>query len=204
VSELPPAAMVDVAFALQGRDLPRDHRLLLARALADALPWLDDEPQAAVHPVNVVHGLAETALLSQRTRLLLRVPRQRVQALQPLAGLTLQVGASELRLGAPQQRELLPHATLYAHFVDAGAEDEAGFLDTVAAALQTLDAACHSVCGRAHSVRGPEGPLRGFSLMLHGLRAAASQRIQEHGLGGHRLMGCGVFVPHKSAAAVGD
>jgi hypothetical protein len=40
--------------------------------------------------------------------------------------------------------------------------------------------------------------------MLHGLRARDSLRVLEQGLGEHRLMGCGVFVPHKSAAAVGD
>jgi len=28
--------------------------------------------------------------------------------------------------------------------------------------------------------------------------------VLEHGLGAHRRLGCGMFVPHKSAAAVGD
>jgi len=204
VSELPTAAMVDVALALHGRELPRDHRLLLARALADALPWLANEPLASVHPVKVVQGLGESALLPARARLLLRVPRERAEALDALAGRSLRVGSSTIEIGESQPRELLPHATLYAHFVDADDQDEAAFLTRVADELKTLDAACHSVCGRAQSVRGPAGLLHGFSLMLHGLRAAASMRILEQGLGGHRLMGCGVFVPHKSAAAVGD
>ncbi len=63
---------------------------------------------------------------------------------------------------------------------------------------------CPVVCGREQQLRGPQQALHGYSLMLHGLREASALRILERGLGAHRLMGCGVFVPHKSAAAVGE
>jgi len=43
-----------------------------------------------------------------------------------------------------------------------------------------------------------------FSLMLHALPEEQSLRLQRCGLGPHRLLGCGIFVPHKSAAAVGS
>jgi hypothetical protein len=39
--------------------------------------------------------------------------------------------------------------------------------------------------------------------MLHGLGAADSLAVQEAGLGAHRALGCGLFVPHKSVVAVG-
>lgn len=199
------ASIVDVAFALRGASLPRDHRLALSRALTDALPWLADEPLAAVHAVKLVHGGGEPALLSARSRLLVRVPRERADALAAaLAGRTVHVGDAVLELGAATRRELAPHSTLYAHFVDAGDADEAAFLDAVAEELHDLDVPCHRVCGREQQVRGPGAALRGYSLLLHGLGAAASLRVLEHGLGGHRLMGCGVFVPHKTAAAVGE
>lgn len=198
------SARVDVAFALQGHDLPRDHRLALAQAVAALLPWLADDPQAAVHPVKLVPGSGERSLLSGRARLVLRVARERVADLAVLAGRTLDVGGCTLHVGEPHCRELLPHTTLYAHFVEAGEVDEGAFLDTVSAELQRLEVSCHRVCGREQRLRGPQQPLHGFSLMLHGLRAQASLRVLEQGLGGHRLMGCGVFVPHKSAAAVGD
>lgn len=199
-----PPRRVDVAFPLQGRALPRDHRLALAQAMSQRLPWLADDPHAAVHPVKLVQGSGEPALLSARSRLVLRIARERAAELHGLAGSTLQVAGHEIVLGEPQLRELLPHTTLYAHFVDAGDADEAGFLDAVAAELQQLDVSCHRVCGREQEWQGPRQALHGFSLMLHGLRAAAALRVLEHGLGAHRLMGCGVFVPHKSAAAVGD
>jgi CRISPR-associated protein Cas6 len=200
----PAATRLDVAFPLQGHALPRDHRLALAHSVSELLPWLADDPQAAVHPVKLVHGSGEPALLSSRSRLMLRVARERAAELHWLAGSTLHVAGHQITLGEPQLRELLPHTTLYAHFVDAGGADEAGFLDAIGAELQQLDVSCHRVCGREQEWRGPQRPLHGFSLMLHGLRAAAALRVLEHGLGAHRLLGCGVFVPHKSAAAVGD
>lgn len=198
------ADLVDLAFPVLGRTLARDHRWLLVQALAERLPWLADEPMAAVHPVNTVHGSDETALLSARARLRLRLPRGRADAAGVLAGAELQIGADTLRLGTPTLRELLPHTTLYAHFVDGATTDEAAFLQAVRHQLDDLGTAAHCVCGRAGVVRGPEGPLQGYSLLLHGLRAAASLRVQQAGLGAHRLLGCGMFVPHKSAAAVGD
>jgi CRISPR-associated protein Cas6 len=202
--DTPVAAMVDMHFPLRGREIPRDHRLLLADALAQALPWLADDPGAAIHPIRLVPGNAARSLLSSRTRLVVRVRRERVADLAALAGQTLDLDGCTLQLGEPHARELLPHATLYAHFVDAGVDDEAAFLESVAGQLGRLDAACHRVCGREQRLLGPGQALHGYSLMLHGLRAAASLRVQEQGLGAHRLMGCGVFVPHKSAAAVGD
>ena len=39
--------------------------------------------------------------------------------------------------------------------------------------------------------------------MLDHLDRGDARRILDTGLGPHRLWGCGVFVPHKSAAAVG-
>lgn len=202
--DAPGGARMDMVFPLHGSALPRDHRLLLGRALAQALPALADDPQAAVHPVRLVPGSGERALLSARARLVLRVARDRVETVGALAGRALQIEGEELRLGPPQLRELLPHTTLYAHFVDAGDADEAAFLERIGEELTRLGVRGQRVCGRAQQVQGPDRALHGFSLMLHGLRPQASLRVLEQGLGPHRWMGCGVFVPHRSAAAVGD
>lgn len=197
-------AMVEVAFALLGRELPRDHHLALAEALCAALPWLAAEDASAVRMVRLVPGSAARALLSPRSRLILRVPRERSAALAGLEGASLDVDGCVLVLGAPQPRELMPHGTLHAAFVDAGGADEEAFLVAVARDLERLDVGCEAVCGRALERRGPGGPLRGFALMLHGLRRSAALRVLERGIGAHRLLGCGVFVPHRSAAAVGE
>lgn len=199
------SAMVDVAFRLHGAELPRDHRWLLAQALAGEAPWLAAEPGAGLHDVNLAHGGAgEHAWLSGRSRLAVRVPRARAGELAALAGRRLQVGSSALHLGEAGTRELLPHRTLYAHFVDAAQAGEADFLAAMQRELDELQVDAEAICGRAQRARGPEGWLQGFSLMLHGLRPADALRVLEAGLGPNRWMGCGLFVPHKSAAAVGE
>jgi CRISPR-associated protein Cas6 len=205
------AMMVDVAFAVHGGTaLPREHRAPLAAVLEAALPWLAGEPAVAVHRLNLSAGGGELALLSGRTRLTLRVPRHRVADALALAGRTLDVAGQALRLGAGQVRELLPFGTQYAHFVaaapSAAAEgDERVFLEQVQAELGVRGIAGRVICGRRQSLRvgGSAAALTGYGLMLDGLEREAALRLLEAGLGAHRRWGCGVFVPHKSAAAVG-
>ena len=195
---------VDVAFAIDGRRLPRDHAQALADALAVRLPWLATHPTAGVHPVKVVPGEGSEGWLSQRARLLLRVPQSLQPALAVLDGCTLGVAGNTLRLGPPTPHRLLPHGTLYAYFVAAALDDEAAFMRDVQAELDALRVEAHVVCGKRQQRHSEAGIVVGFSLMLHGLGPAASLTVQRAGIGPHRALGCGLFVPHKSAAAVGD
>jgi CRISPR-associated protein Cas6 len=104
-------------------------------------------------------------------------------------------------VGAAHVRELLPYSAIYAHLVATDDADEARFVAAVAGELQALDVACRAICGRHQVTEG--GALHGFSLMLDGLGPAQSMRVLEAGLGPHRRLGCGLFVPHKSSVAVG-
>jgi CRISPR-associated protein Cas6 len=195
------SSTIDIAFELQGRTLPRQHRRALAAALEDALPWLAEVPGAGVHRLNVSAGGGAQALLSHRTRLTLRVPRERAQEVAALQGTELCVGSCTLRLGTPHVRELRPHGTLYAHLVAAEEADETGFLQAMTDELQALGVPCRLICGRLQTAESDD--LQGYSLMLDGLTPAGALRVLEAGLGRHRRLGCGVFVPHKSAVAVG-
>lgn len=195
--------MVDLAFALAGTGptpvLPRRHRRSLAEAVQARLPWLADEPGAAVHRLKLSVG-SGAPLLSRRTRLVLRVPRERQAEAAALAGAALELAGVPLRLGVPQVHELVPHGTLYAHLVAADDGDELRFLEQVGQALSALQVAGRPICGQhQHEDDG----LQGFSLMVDGLSAAAATRLLDEGLGAHRALGCGLFVPHKSASAVG-
>jgi CRISPR-associated protein Cas6 len=205
MTPLPPANLVDLAFALQGHTLPRSHRAELAQALRRVLPWLADEPLAGVHRLNVSAGGGPEALLSNRSRLVLRLPRQRVADAQALVGTELNLGGHSLRVQGPgQERELLPYGTLYAHVVAAQRPDELAFLDEVDSELQQLGITGRRMCGRQQALADGTGAPMGYSLMLDGLSPAHAQQLMEHGLGPHRLWGCGLFIPHKSAAAVGS
>lgn len=197
-----PSPTVDVAFALRGACLPRDHACAMAAVLTAQLPWLRDDRDCGVHRVKVVAGNGPSALLSRRARLILRVPRQRVAELLPLEGATLDVAGCRLQLGSPVVHELLPHSTLYAPVVACAQADERLFLESVNDELRSLGVHGRPICGRASRMQGDGAAIDGFSLMLDGLSPHASLRLQERGLGPHRVMGCGVFVPHRSAAAL--
>lgn len=193
--------MIDLAFAVQGEPLPREHRRGLAQALEAALPWLAGLAGAGIHRLNISAGGGPLALLSGRTRLTLRLPREHAAAAAVLSGKALALDAGRLHIGAHHARELLPHGTLYAHLVAAESADEGEFMAVVGAELRSLGVACRPICGRRQVLEG--GTLQGYSLMLDGLSSAHSTRLLEAGLGPHRRLGCGLFVPHKSAAAVG-
>lgn len=192
--------MIDVAFALEGDTLPRDYRFALAEALERALPWLADSPTAGVHRLKLVATGGNDAIVSRRTRLVLRVPIDRAADAAALAGTELSVAGHRLRVGAAHPRELQHHATLFAHVV-AGGEDELGFMQAVDAELESLGVQCRAICGLHHLLEG--GRLAGYSLMLDGLSPGQSLTMLEAGVGGHRRLGCGLFVGHKSSAAVG-
>lgn len=206
VTDEPLSQVVDMAFAVVGDALPREHRRELAAAIGLALPWWAGQEGAGVHRLNVAAGAGPLALLSKRTRLTLRVPRERAADAAALEGAVLRVGPASLRVGAPQPRELRPYSTLYAHLVAAdeaaGAADEMAFLEAVATELSALGVAGRSICGRRQVVE--DGALQGYGLMLDGLNAAGALRLLEAGIGRHRRWGCGIFVPHKSAVAVGS
>lgn len=192
--------MIDLAFPLRGRTLPADHRWLLAAAVEAVLPWLATTPGAGIHRLKLAHGSAQT-LLSPRTRLVLRLPGDRVDDARALEGRTLDIGGHAVEVGLAQPRELRPWGTLYAHMVACASDDEQDFLRLVDDELRQLGLQARVISGRLQRLDG--GALRGFSLMVDGLSAAAAGTLLQHGLGEHRRLGCGLFVPHRSAAAVG-
>ena len=142
-------------------------------------------------------------MVSQRTRLILRVNLERAGELCRLSGVELDVAGHPLRLGDVHVRKLTAHATVYAYRVAAESADEAAFMQSIAQELAAVAIVGERVCGKRNQLMLNGGVLDTFSLMVHGLAPEQSLRLQMRGLGPHRLMGCGVFVPHKSAAAVG-
>ena len=194
--------VVDVVFALRGESIPADHAWALYRALAARLDWLDEEPAAGVHPIPGTQSAGGIVHLGRRARLLMRMPRDRVESALALAGERLDVGEG-LEVGPGHVRSLLAHGTLYSRFVASDARDEPGFQQAVVAEVRAAGLACDVIVGKPRRIAAGSGELRGYSVMLHNLAPEASLQMQEAGLGGGRRLGCGILVPHKSAAAVG-
>ena len=70
--------------------------------------------------------------LSRRVRLILRVPRDRVESCRGLTGETLSIEKSRIKMGEVKFRELLPAGTLFARRIASGTDEpEYAFLERV-------------------------------------------------------------------------
>ncbi len=195
-------AAVDLRFELRGMRLPVDHGLALAAAVLAQLPWLEDEPCAAIHGVRGA-PLAEGGLgISRRARLVLRLPPHRVEAARALEGQALALATETVTVGPCKVWPVVASTTLYSRLVIEDADDEAAFAAAIANELNALDIPVRPILGRRKSIRTAAGECSGYSVLLHGMVPARSLVLQERGLGAHRLYGCGIMVPHKSIAPV--
>jgi CRISPR-associated protein Cas6 len=188
---------VDIAFAVSGGPLPRDHSLELWRALSQAAPGLFADASVAVLPVRGASAGAGGIVLQRRSRLLMRIPEASVELALALCGARLEVAGAPVMIGDAKTRPLAPYATLYAHRVAAERDDEESFVRQASDALHGIDVAADFIVGKRTLTRGERGDIAGFSLMLAELSARQSLALQVHGLGAHRGLGFGVFVGHK-------
>jgi CRISPR-associated protein Cas6 len=210
-----PNGVVDCLFAIECRQLPVDHAYGLASALAVACPWIATEPGIGVHSIHVAgsqNGWERPAQesgnhlqVSRRTRLTLRTPLAcAARLLDDLSGTRLQIDDCPLTIGAGKVRPLSGEPTLFARYLAADPDqDEEAFLHATARALEALGIRMRrALCGTAARLATPAGPILTRRLMLAGLSREESLHLQRHGLGPHRLMGCGIFIPHKGIEAV--
>lgn len=198
------ADMIDVVFGLEGRAVALDYADLLLRALLAELPWLADEDRVGVHPLAGVSAGDTELYLTRRARLGLRLPGRLSEAVRSLSGCMLDLGGEVRVAEGPREKPLAPAKVLYSSFVTVGEPDEVRFLAACGRQLSQLGIAGKMICGKARSAAGTDAAWRGYSLMLHDLAAEESLRLQRSGIGGERKRGCGIFVPHKSLAAVVD
>lgn len=197
--------VVDVVFELDAGTIAVDHADALAGALRRALPWLDDEPRAGVLPLSGLGRGDGRHFVGRRSRLVIRMPFHRSASADSLCGGALDLAGEPLGIGRCSLRPLLPVTeVVYSHCVSFDTADEIEFLAACRAELARRQLGGQPVAGRACRMKTAAGEVHGFALMLHGLKRAESVAIQESGLGSHRLLGCGLFIPHKSIAAVGE
>jgi CRISPR-associated protein Cas6 len=206
--------VVDLAFAVRGQLLSVDHAYALAQAIGEALPWLLQDERAGIHEIHVAdsgngwyrpeEASGQLLHLSRRTKLTLRLPQERLDEARRLTGCTLDVAGQPLQVGEATVRPLHPFPTLFARHVVAAEEgSEEQFLDGVARWLREGGFPIRRLlCGRSHVIRMPDHPLFTRSLMVADLDPSQSVRLQQHGLGPKRHLGCGLFIPHKGIKPV--
>ncbi|MCX7171580.1 MAG: type I-MYXAN CRISPR-associated protein Cas6/Cmx6 [Proteobacteria bacterium] len=195
--------VTDLVFPLKGQDMRPDYALPLWQALRGLLPWLADELDAGILPIKGGNHSDGRLILNQRAQLTLRLPQTRLAAAAALAGARLDLDA-ELQLGEPKLRALRPTPAQYSPMVVLDGANETEFLADCERQLAVLAIRANVVCGKAQACRAETAELRGYSLMLHGMSVEHALRLQQLGMGAGRKLGCGIFVPHRTAHAVGS
>jgi len=203
MSEIGVAAMSDAHLELRGTRIPADHGYLLFRELLRWLPWIEDEPLLGIHPVHGADSGAGELMLNRRTKLVVRCPAGRLDELTKLNGRTIHLERQELVIGACKVKPLSRYTPLYAHCVTTGSADEREFTLDIMRMLSQMGISSRFICGRLQRVFDGRDTVSGYSLLLHSLPLEHAIHMQQQGLGAHRKLGCGIFIPHKSIAAVG-
>ena len=195
--------MSDIQFELKGHALPLDHAWALYQGLLTIAPWLAEEENLGIHPIQGADTGGGEMILNHRAKLVVRSPAGRLDDLVQLSGRSFMVGGHTLTLGKSKIKPLTQHTPLYAHTVCTGSEDEQTFTRDILRELDAMNITTRFICGRPQKFFDGEKIATGYSLMLHGLPIEHAIRVQQQGLGLHRKLGCGIFIPHKSITAVG-
>jgi len=210
-----PDDILDVVFGISCRAIPVDHAFALSLAIRQEIPWIDEEPDAGIHTIHVAASgngwmrpdNAEQLLYpSRRTKLTLRIPKNRLESVDTLVGKTIDIAGNALTINNMVQKNLSDITTIFARYVVAeGAKDEMEFMQQIAAALQTMDVKPKKMlCGKETQLMIEDGVITTRSLMIADLSLSESLRLQQKGLGSYRLMGCGIFLPHKDINEIGE
>ena len=207
-----PDDVFDLVFRLRGETLDIDHADALARALQ---AQLDAEICARIGVLGVrlagsgngwsrPQEIDAEIPLSRRSRLEIRVHRDDSEAVRQISNRRLQLGRQAVEIGDCSVRMLTSMSTVYSRAVrcDAGQTEEA-FMQQVADELLDMGISVSKmICGKSGNVRSEDGDIFTRALLVADLKPEESVRLQQRGIGDGRLLGCGLFVPHKGIDAV--
>lgn len=191
---------IDLLFPVRGHAIPLDHGYLLYAALSRALEssgdsWLHDREDVGVHSIRGHYQGKGRLTLTSASRLTVRLPAMLVHKFLVLAGQQLTLGGDSLRVGIPQPRALQATPTLYAHLVTTrNGNDENRFDTEVARQLDEMGIGSVARRGPRRSFTVKDRKVVAHSVLINGLTAEESIRLQDRGLGGRRKLGCGIFL----------
>jgi CRISPR-associated protein Cas6 len=219
---------LDLLFPVRGGVIPADHTYTLYGAISRIAPKFHDKNAGLRFlPLNGIPAGPRQLQLTDRTRLRVRVPGDSVRLALPLAGKSLDLNGSSIRLGVPSIATLNPAPALHARIVSfkmswqsphettknverpnlsnlpttlQAATMPDKYLDAVRRRLAALGidgeptlpliltgARAGQPCRRVLRIKGRA--IVGYSLIVSGLSAEHSLRLQELGLGGRSPWG---------------
>ncbi len=204
-----PDRVVEMMFQIDCPTLPVDHAWSLSKEIRRILHWFGEDPLEGLHIIHGAdsgngwerpQGSDDLLYLSRRVKLVLRLPRERVERAQALSGKILKLGSHSMTIGKFKQRKLDTTNFLYSRYV-AGPQktSENEFIDWAAAELSAQGMNFKKIlCGKSCFLSTPETRLETRSLLVANLSFHDAMKLQESGIGPNRSMGCGLFIPQKS------
>jgi CRISPR-associated endonuclease/helicase Cas3 len=200
--------MLDTVFLVRGDLLPAEHHYPLLGALSDVVPEFHVErAELRFAPINGDRGGKGIIRLTDRSRLRVRLPVDRIALVLPLAGRTIRIGDHRVTLGTPTVVPLTPAPTIAARTVTfKNSTEPEQFLTVARRKLDELGVAGEPGIPLIREGERAGEPRRkvlrikgrrivGYALQVEGLTAEESLLLQEKGLGGRCRMGCGFFLP---------
>lgn len=206
-----PKTTQDAVFNIHAEILPIDHAYLLSQALLKHLPWLKTV-NAGVFDISVANGNGweqnyESGFYypSKRSTLNIRLPEIKLESVQALSGKTLDLDHYKIQvIKALKPKFMTDTSILFAKHIpyDKNTNEE-DFLSTSFAQLQDLDIHPKKMmAGLKRKISTPNGTIHTRSLMVANLRKIESAKLQAIGIGEHRLLGCGLFLPQKGIESI--
>ncbi len=208
-----PNDIQDLSFRITAKMLPLDHAEKLSEAIQEKLPWIREQENAGIHLINYPEsGNAwsrgddspdENFFVSRRSRLRLRLPRQRIIDSQILSGQNLDINGNKVSVGESTALPLSRSTTLFARKIIFDVDEtEAAFVQRLLAEMEAMDIIPPKLlCGKHKYLQLHGKNISVCSVMLADLEFDASIRLQQRGLGPGRLYGCGLFIPHKGISS---
>jgi CRISPR-associated protein Cas6 len=199
--------IINLSFPVKGTYLPADHNYKLHGALCKEVSILNQLDHFAVNTIAGKPDKQGKIQLLRGSRLLLRLPVEYIAQVYPLAGKTLTIGGYPIQLGNPELQTLQPTDALSARLVTIkGYTEPESFLDAAQRQLDALEIQANLGIPANDEGEPKRLTLRitkpersytivGFSLVVSDLNPDDSIKLQIHGLGGKRRIGCGVFNP---------
>jgi CRISPR-associated protein Cas6 len=202
--------VVDLVFPARGESIPTDHSYALYAALSRTVPQFH-EPNAGLRfaPLSGLPGEPGRLRLTERSHLRVRLPSDAIRVALPLAGKSIEVAGAPVRLGPPTVYPLRPSAALQArHVTFKHGEEPDVFLTTASAklaemeiagtpAIRAFESGPRTGQPRRRVIRVKGRAIVGYAMIVSGLSADESIRLQERGLGGRTRLGCGFFLPTR-------
>lgn len=206
--------IIDLSFNIKCKCLPLEHMQALYESLCGVLPWLKDDKLVGIHPINGAESgngwersddPEQLIYLSRRQKLTIRLPKEHLASAENLVGQTIKVAGHDLEMGKTSVKMLSDMSTTFCRSIMIdGRMEEDDFLRWAFDELKKLDIGVNKMmAGKERVVRLPNNNERiTRSLMIAEMKKDESVRIQQHGLGEGRKLGCGIFFPQKDIKAV--